>query len=225
MAHKRFTVLSPVRLYKEDLLEQKKLLREHLICEGCNFTVNAVANGNELSAKPFHSVEELLGQGFPSPLEQLTVDARMPNKSGDKISKSIRILFDRNMADLRVYSDTDHDWVEKTSKNLNAFFDAKKPWYGGLKGALAPLFNITMVGAFFLAWMAWQSGEKSLLVLPAMLIAYSLAALTMSLKNRIFPYCSINLVSQNEEGRTNYELLVIVGWLLLLTINAVFILI
>jgi hypothetical protein len=223
MAYKRFTLLDPVVMYKEDLLEQKELLRDHLICEGANFTVNAKSHGEDISAKPVHAVDELFNEEFPEEVDQLVIDARMLNEDGSRITKNVRLMLDHKMADLRVYSETDREWVEQTSRRLNEFYESKRPWYSGLKKGMAPLFNLTMIFALFLSVMAWSADNRSLIVLPVILLLYSLLGLTMGLKNITFPYCRILFYEKKDDSRSNYELFSFLGWVALLALNIFFI--
>ncbi len=219
MAYSKFTLISPLIMHKEDLLEQKKLLREHLVDEGSNFTVNAMVEGNALSAQPFHSVDEMFRADFPISVDQLSIDAREMCPDGAKISKSIRLLIDKKMADIRVYSDVDKEWVDNTTKILDNFYAEKKAWYAGLKRGMAPLSNVTMVGALVLATMAFDSSHKALLVLPILLVLYSVIMLTMSLKGVIFPHSQVYFICKGEIKRPNYELFMLVGWLALAAIT------
>lgn len=221
MAYRKFNLLSPLVMYKEDLLEQKKFLREHLVDEGSNFTVNAMVEGHALSAKPFHSVDEMFRADFPDTVDQLTIDAREMCPDGTRISKSIRLLLDKKMADIRIYSDVDKEWVDKTAKVVDDFYAGKKSWYAGFKRGMAPLSNITMVAALFLTTMAWTSSYKALVILPIFLVLYSVTMLTMSLKGVIYPYCQINFISKVEAKRPNYEAYVLTGWISFIIVTAV----
>ncbi len=219
MPYSKFSLINPLVMNREDLLEQKQLLREYLVDEGGNFTVNAMAEGNALSAQPFHSVDEMFRAEFPKTVDQLTIDAREMCPDGTRISKSIRLLLDKKMADFRIYSDVDKEWVENTTKDLNKFYSKKSSWYAGLKSGMAPLSNITMVAALFLITMAWTSNYKALIILPILLALYSVGMLTMSLKGFIYPYSEINFISKNEVKRPNYEMYSLIGWLILLFVT------
>ena len=221
MAHSKFTLISPLVMHKEDLLQQKKLLREHLVDEGGNFTVNAMVEGHPLSATPFHSVDEMFRADFPKSVDQLTIDAREMCPDGTRISKSIRLLIDKKMADIRIYSDVDKEWVSNTTKVLDKFYTGKKVWYAGLKRAMAPLSNATMVGALALATVALDSAHKSFIILPILLVLYSVVMLTLSLKGVLFPHSQIYFVSKGELKRPNYELFMLSGWIVLLIATVV----
>lgn len=220
MAYTNLIVINPLVMYKEDLLEQKKLLRELLADDGSNYTFYAMDKGNPLSATPFKSVDDILKADFPKSVDQISIEARQMSADGKLIEKNISLLLDKKMADIRIYSDADKDWVKNSAKVLGDFYETKKTWFAGIKRGMAPLSNVTMVASLYIGSMNWTSKHYLLTSLPALLVLYSFTMLTLSLKGKIFPYSQLHLISKEELKRPNYELNFLIGWVLLFIATA-----
>jgi len=220
MPHNKLIVIDPLVMNKDDLLQQKLLLRDLLPDDGNNYTFYAMVKGNSLSAKPFKSVDEIFGADFPTSVDQITIEARQISSDGTRIEKNISLLLDKKMADIRIHSDEDKEWVNNTAKELGDFYESKKTWYAGIKRGMAPLSNVVMVASLYIASMDWTTKHYALTILPALLVLYSFTMLTLSLKGYIFPYSQLNLIPKDEIKRPNYELYFLIGWFLLFATTA-----
>ncbi len=215
MAYNKFIVINPLVMNKDDLLEQKKILRELLTDDGNNYTFYAMVKGNSLSATPFKSVDEIFRADYPTSVDQITIEARQTSADGTCIEKNISLMLDKKMADVKIYSDVDKEWVNEATHILSKFYEDKKTWFAGIKRGMAPLANVTMVASLYIASMDWTSKHYTLTILPVLLVLYSFTMLTLSLKGIIFPYSQLNLIPKDEIKRPNYELYFLLGWILL----------
>jgi len=98
MPHNKLIVIDPLVMNKDDLLQQKALLRDLLPEDGNNYTFYAMVKGNSLSAKPFKSVDEILGVNFPKSVDQITIEARQTSSDGTRIEKNISLLLEKKWA-------------------------------------------------------------------------------------------------------------------------------
>ena len=76
MSYEKYVVIYPSVLYKEDLIELEKQLKELVNCKQCDLNITATVDEHDLSAKPFHRLEDIFKEGFPSQIDQITLDAR-----------------------------------------------------------------------------------------------------------------------------------------------------
>jgi hypothetical protein len=219
MAFSKYSDLDPVVMYKEDLLELEQLFRKFVTCTGCDFVIHAKVAGHDISAEPYHSLESVVQSRFPAHVDQLDYTAREVS-AGEKIVKLARVNLDMHSGDVRIYHETDQDWVTSASKEFNAFFKRKKPWYAGVKRVLAPLFNISMVFSLMMVAPALLTGKYWMLVFPLTFLASSLVMLILGLRDLVLPYSRICLYPTAEDQRKNYELWAVAAWGLIFVICA-----
>ena len=217
MSHKKFTLLDPLVIYREDLFALEALMHESVVCGKCDFMLNVTIGDNDFSATPFHSFEELFKAKVPPVVDKLYIESKQTENNA--VTKFIRVIIGTKMADLRVYSDTDIDWVNTTSDKILKFFEGKKPWYAGIKVAMAPLFNVTMILSLFLAASAAIHKHSWMFLFPLALFTYSLGGLIKGYKQKIFPFSRINCFPKEDDLRSNVELFALVGWLILISIS------
>jgi len=204
MSYEKYVVIYPSVLYKEDLLELEKQLKELVNCKQCDINITATVDEHDLSAKPFHCLEDIFKEGFPSQIDQITLDVREIDQE-DRLIKNIRLNINKSSGDIRIFHADDNAWVNSVYAQLNGLITKKRAWYSSIKRALPPIFNVSMIGSFFLAFPVTKTGNHFMLIFPALLIVSAGILLALSIKQALFPYSRINLFNRSEDKRPNYE--------------------
>lgn len=127
--YREIVKVHPVRLYKEDLCELERVVKDGFECPGELFKITAEFGTKRASAG---SIQELLGRGPLKEPDSLHITA-MSRKEPPKIDADLSIDIVRgSFVHYQLAANSETVFYGKRGQ-LDAFFKNCRPWYGGAK--------------------------------------------------------------------------------------------
>lgn len=219
MSNRKTLFLSPCLMYKDDLFALEALLRGNLPGEGYDFQIRGVEHGHEISAKPYHSLEELFSEkDLPRCLDQLSFETKEV-EDGGKLIHSTRIHLDKRVSDVQIFSDDDSEWLQDISQKLTDFIKQRRPWYWLIGVSIPPVFNVSLGLSLLMAVFIIVAKVEQAFLFPFMLVVSGGIFLALGVTRVIYRHARICMFQRNEDKRPNYELFAILTHLTVLVIS------
>lgn len=216
MSNRKTQFLPPVLMYKDDLFALEALLRDHVTSEVYDFQIRGIEHGHEISAKPFHSLEELFSEkGLPLNLDQISFETKEV-EDGDKLVHSARIHLDKRISDVQLFTEDDNEWLTDIGEKLREFFKQRKPWYWLIGVSIPPVFSISLGVALLMAVSAIVTKVDQAYVFPFLTALSGGIFMLLGVTRVTFRHARICLFQKDEDNRPNYELFAILVHLTIL---------
>ncbi len=221
MSNRKTLFLSPCLMYKDDLFALETLLRENVPSKGYDFQIRGIEHGHEISAKPYHSLEELFSEkNLPLHLDQLSFETKEV-EGEDKLVHSTRIHLDKRISDIQLFSEDDSEWLTDIGQKLKDFFGQRKPWYWLVGMSIPPVFTISLGIALLMAVSAIATKVDQAFVFPFLTALSGGIFMLLGVTRVTFRHARICLFQKEEDNRLNYELFAILVHLTILVISIV----
>ena len=213
MSNRETLFLSPCLMYKEDLFALEALLRENLPGKGYDFQIRGIVHGHEISAKPYHSLEELFSEkDLPLHLDQISFETKEV-EGEDELVHSTRIHLDKRISDIQLFTEDDDKWLTDISQKLKEFLEQRKPWYWLVGMSIPPVFTISLGLALLMAVPVIVTKVEHGFVFPFLTALSGGIFMALGVTRVTFRHARICLFQKEEDARPNYELFAILAHL------------
>lgn len=219
MGNRKTLFISPTLMYKDDLYSLEALLRDHISSKGYDFQIRGIEHGHEISAKPFHSLDELFSEkNLPRYLDQVSFETK-EIEGEDKLVHCARINLDKRVSDIQLFSEKDDEWLTDFSQTLRGFFEQRRPWYWLVGMSIPPVFTISLGMALLMAVSAIVTKVDQAYVFPFLTALSGGLFMILGVTRVVFRHARICLFQKDKDNRANYELFAILTHITVLVVS------
>jgi len=195
--------LSPVKLYKKDLLELETLLNKLFANAAIKFEIEPVFESLRMKS---NSVESLLNNNIPLRTNKLNLSVT-GRKDGIEIDRGISFTFYSNYISYQIHS-KDEVWFSGANKLIKEFFNARRPWYWWAEkemfyvlGGIIVLLGGIVAGSLLTSAIRESDTFRYITSLSLCVLLGLFIFATCS--NRIFPY---TFICFEDKSKFDYKL-------------------
>lgn len=206
----------PVLLFKADLFELEKALKEDVSWQPDSFHIHITFDDCTIEHTSF---ESLFAMDLASDsTDKMSITVRGWTKDRD-IDRGVSLTLHHNYVDYQIHSN-EEGWYLAKIRRLNVFFAKRKPWYAPITRLAPFLVGLALPISVILTLLPAKADRWEWIVAPILLLITTVILGWLSYKERVFPYVRIVLKDRPQKA-ISYELLAVVISALALIVSIV----